>query len=59
VGLASFYTDHEGNKVDNPKFLKKSEKRLKRLQRRLSEKKKGSSVCVMQWTGVIRDGTLM
>ncbi|MFN6307431.1 MAG: RNA-guided endonuclease InsQ/TnpB family protein [Microcystis sp.] len=42
VGLASFYTDHEGNKVDNPKFLKKSEKRLKRLQRRLSKKKKGS-----------------
>ena len=24
VGLASFYTDHEGNKVDNPKFLRKS-----------------------------------
>jgi putative transposase len=42
VGLASFYTDHEGNKVDNPKFLRKSEKRLKRLQRRLSKKKKGS-----------------
>jgi putative transposase len=42
VGLASFYTDHEGNKVDNPKFLKKSEKRLKRLQRRLSKKKKES-----------------
>jgi putative transposase len=42
VGLASFYTDHEGNKVDNPKFFKKSEKRLKRLQRRLSKKKKGS-----------------
>lgn len=43
VGLASFYTDHEGNKVDNPKFLRKSEKRLKRLQRRLAQKKKGSS----------------
>nr|WP_017302701.1 RNA-guided endonuclease TnpB family protein [Spirulina subsalsa] len=42
VGLASFYTDHEGNKVENPKFLSKSEKRLKRLQRRLSKKKKGS-----------------
>jgi putative transposase len=42
VGLASFYTDHEGNKVDNPKFLRKSEKKLKRLQRRLSKKKKGS-----------------
>jgi putative transposase len=43
VGLASFYTDNEGNKIDNPKFLRKSEKRLKRLQRRLSNKKKGSS----------------
>jgi putative transposase len=43
VGLSSFYTDQEGNKVDNPKFLRKSEKRLKRLQRRLSKKKKGSS----------------
>ncbi|GFE70162.1 RNA-guided endonuclease TnpB family protein [Chroococcus sp. FPU101] len=43
VGLTSFYTDHEGNKVDNPKFLRKSEKRLKRLQRKLSKKKKGSS----------------
>ncbi|PSF37886.1 transposase [Aphanothece hegewaldii CCALA 016] len=43
VGLASFYTDHEGNKIDNPKFLRKSEKRLKRLQRRLSKKKKGSN----------------
>ncbi len=42
MGLASFYTDNNGNKVDNPKFLKKSEKRLKRLQRRLSKKKKGS-----------------
>ena len=43
VGLSSFYTDQEGNKIDNPKFLRKSEKRLKRLQRRLSKKKKGSS----------------
>jgi len=42
VGLASFYTDHNGNKVDNLQFLRKSEKRLKRLQRRLSKKKKGS-----------------
>ena len=41
VGLASFYTDNNGNKVDNPQFLRKSEKRLKRLQRRLSKKKKG------------------
>jgi putative transposase len=42
VGLASFYTNHNDNKVDNPRFLRKSEKRLKRVQRRLSKKKKGS-----------------
>lgn len=40
VGLASFYTDREGEKVDNPRFLKKGEKKLKLLQRRLSKKKK-------------------
>ncbi len=28
VGLSSFYTDQYGNKVDNPKFLRKGEKRL-------------------------------
>ena len=40
VGLASFYTDSEGNKVENPRYLRKSEKRLKRLQRRLSKRYK-------------------
>ncbi len=43
VGLESFYTDHEGNKVENPRFLRKGEKKLKKLQRRVSKKKKGSS----------------
>ncbi len=43
VGLESFYTDQNGNKVENPRFLKKGEKKLKKLQRRLSRKKKGSS----------------
>lgn len=43
VGLKEFYTDSNGNKVDNPKFLEKSEKRLKREQRRLSRKQKGSN----------------
>lgn len=42
MGLASFYTDSDGQKVDCPKFLRKAEKRLKREQRRLSRKKKGS-----------------
>ena len=38
VGLTHFYTDSDGNKVDNPRFLRKSEKALKRLQRRVSKK---------------------
>jgi putative transposase len=42
VGLSAFYTDDQGNKVDNPKFLRKGEKKLKRLQRKLSRKQKGS-----------------
>jgi putative transposase len=43
VGLSSFYTDSNGDQIDNPRFLRKSEKKLKKLQRRLSKKKKGSS----------------
>lgn len=43
VGLAHFYTDNNGDKVDNPHYLKKSEKALKRLQRKVSRKKKGSN----------------
>ena len=43
VGIESFYTDYNGNKVANPKHLRKSEKKLKRLQRLVSRKKKGSS----------------
>ncbi|MBD2497318.1 RNA-guided endonuclease TnpB family protein [Nostoc sp. FACHB-280] len=42
VGLNHFYTDSEGNQVENPRHLRKSEKSLKRLQRRLSKTKKGS-----------------
>ena len=42
VGLNHFYTDSNGKTVDNPRHLRKSEKRLKRLQRRVSKKfKKG------------------
>lgn len=43
VGLESFYTDSEGGKEPNPRFLRSSERQLKRLQRRVSRKKKGSS----------------
>jgi putative transposase len=42
VGLNSLITTTDGLKVEPPEFLRKSEKRLKRLQRRLSRKKKGS-----------------
>ncbi len=38
VGLNHFYTDSDGNKVENPRFLRKSQKALKRLQRRVSRK---------------------
>jgi putative transposase len=42
VGLMHFYTDNQGNKVENPRHLRKSEKALKRLQKRVSRKVKGS-----------------
>lgn len=42
LGLKEFYTDSNGNTVSNPRFLRKSERRLKMLQRRVSKKyKKG------------------
>jgi len=43
MGLESFYTDSTGVKVENPRYLRKAEKRLKRAQRRVSRKKKGSA----------------
>jgi putative transposase len=42
VGLNHFLTDSNGETVANPRHLRKSEKSLKRLQRRLSKTKKGS-----------------
>jgi putative transposase len=38
VGLESFYTDSEGTKVENPRYLRKGEKQLGRAQRRVSRK---------------------
>ncbi|MBU7587077.1 MAG: transposase [Nostoc sp. TH1S01] len=38
VGLNHFYTDSNGEKVENPRFLRKSQKALKRLQKRVSKK---------------------
>lgn len=43
LGLNHFYTDSDGNTVENPRYLRKGEKALKRLQRKVSRKKKGSS----------------
>ncbi len=40
VGLKEFYTDSHGNTVSNPRFLRKAEKKLKRLHRRLSRTQK-------------------
>jgi putative transposase len=43
LGLNHFYTDSNNIKVDNPRFLRKSEKLLKKRQRQVSKKKKGSA----------------
>ena len=43
VGLNSYAVLSDGTVVDNPRFYRKSEKRLAHLQRGLSRKKRGSS----------------
>ncbi|MEM8780446.1 MAG: transposase [Cyanobacteria bacterium P01_G01_bin.49] len=43
VGLKEYYTDSNGEVIKNPKFLRTGEKILKRSQRRLSKKVKGSN----------------
>ena len=43
AGLNVLYTDSIGNSVPNFRTLKKHEKKIARLQRRLSKKKKGSN----------------
>lgn len=42
VGLKVYYADSEGRMVENPKFLRKGDSVLKRSQRRVSRKVKGS-----------------
>jgi putative transposase len=42
LGLKDFLVDNEGNRVSNPKHLEKSLKKLRRLQRKHSRRKKGS-----------------
>ena len=43
VGLNHFYTDAQGKVVENPRYLRKSERKLKKLQRQVSKCKKGSA----------------
>lgn len=43
VGLSEFYTDSNGNMVDNPKTLHRYERKLRREQRRLSRRQRGSA----------------
>src|SRR4028119_2273493 len=43
LGLNHFLTDSNGATIPNPRYLRKSEKALRRLQRKVSKKKKGSS----------------
>ena len=42
VGLESFATLSDGSQIQNPRFYRKAEKKLRGLQRSLSRKKKGS-----------------
>ena len=43
LGIKDFAITSDGQTVENPKFLRKSEERLKKLQKDLSRKKKGSN----------------
>jgi len=42
VGLNKFVVCSDGREFDNPRFLRKAEDRIKRFQRRLSKKERGS-----------------
>ena len=42
LGIKDFAITSDGEKFENPKFLRKSDKRLNMLQQRLSKKQKGS-----------------
>lgn len=43
LGITHFATLSDGTKIDNPKYLRKDETRLKKAQRRASKKQKGSN----------------
>lgn len=42
VGISSFLTDSEGNKVKSPNYFRNSESLLRKKQRKLARRKKGS-----------------
>ena len=42
MGIDSFYTDSNGNKVDNPRFYNELRDKLAKEQRKISKKSKGS-----------------
>jgi putative transposase len=42
VGLKEFYVDSHGETIENPRFLRQGERRLKMAQRRVSKRVKGS-----------------
>ena len=42
VGLKSFLTDSEGHTIENPRFYRTSQKTLRRKQRQICRRKKGS-----------------
>ncbi|TRU69668.1 MAG: transposase [Microcystis viridis Mv_BB_P_19951000_S69] len=54
LGLNHFLTDSNGDKIDNPRFLRQAERRLKKAQRKLSKKKKGSQKRLKQKSKVAR-----
>ncbi len=43
VGLTTFLTTNQGEKIDNPRYLRKSEEKLSKIQRKHSKKKLKSS----------------
>ena len=43
LGIKDLYTDSNGNKISNPKYHQKSLKKIKKLQKNLSRKHKGSN----------------
>lgn len=43
LGLSAFVVDQHGRVIDNPRFLRRAERKLKRAQRELSRKQRGSN----------------